>query len=83
MQKYLTSSTLARTAPFLAALALATAAGLAPVAADDGARADLQVNLVRSHAAGVGPSAPRDVVRAMLLLRAASPMPGFSSRAQA
>jgi histidine ammonia-lyase len=32
----------------------------------------LQVNLVRSHCAGVGPAAPRDVVRAMLLLRAAS-----------
>jgi histidine ammonia-lyase len=32
----------------------------------------LQLNLVRSHAAGVGPPAPRDVVRAMLLLRAAS-----------
>ena len=32
----------------------------------------LQVNLIRSHCAGVGPAAPRDVVRAMLLLRAAS-----------
>ena len=32
----------------------------------------LQVNLLRSHAAGVGEAAPRDVVRAMLLLRAAS-----------
>ena len=32
----------------------------------------LQLNLVRSHCAGVGPEAPRDVVRAMLLLRAAS-----------
>jgi histidine ammonia-lyase len=32
----------------------------------------LQVNLVRSHCAGVGPAAPREVVRAMLLLRAAS-----------
>jgi len=32
----------------------------------------LQLNLLRSHAAGVGPAAPRDVVRAMLLLRAAS-----------
>ena len=32
----------------------------------------LQLNLLRSHAAGVGPEAPREVVRAMLLLRAAS-----------
>jgi histidine ammonia-lyase len=31
---------------------------------------DLQRNLVRSHAAGVGPSLPVEVVRAMLLLRA-------------
>ncbi len=38
----------------------------------------LQVNLVRSHAAGVGPAAPRDVVRAMLLLRAASLARGHS-----
>lgn len=30
----------------------------------------LQLNLVRSHAAGVGPQLPRDVVRAMMLLRA-------------
>ena len=35
MQKYLTSSVLARTAPWIAALAMATAAGLAPVAAAD------------------------------------------------
>jgi histidine ammonia-lyase len=32
----------------------------------------LQVNLVRSHGAGVGPPLPRDVVRAMMLLLAAS-----------
>ena len=32
----------------------------------------LQVNLLRSHRAGVGPAAPRAVVRVMLLLRAAS-----------
>jgi len=38
----------------------------------------LQLNLLRSHAAGVGPSAPRDVVRAMLLLRAASLATGHS-----
>jgi histidine ammonia-lyase len=38
----------------------------------------LQVNLLRSHAAGVGPPVPRDVVRAMLLLRAASLAQGHS-----
>ncbi len=32
--------------------------------------ADLQVNLVRSHAAGVGPLLPEEEVRAMMLLRA-------------
>ena len=39
---------------------------------------ELQMNLVRSHAAGVGAAAPRDVVRAMLLLRAASLARGHS-----
>ncbi|HTM58583.1 MAG TPA: histidine ammonia-lyase [Candidatus Udaeobacter sp.] len=38
----------------------------------------LQVNLLRSHAAGVGAAAPRDVVRAMLLLRASSLAQGYS-----
>ncbi|MBI5711563.1 MAG: histidine ammonia-lyase [Candidatus Eisenbacteria bacterium] len=38
----------------------------------------LQVNLLRSHAAGVGAEAPREVVRAMLLLRAASLAAGCS-----
>jgi histidine ammonia-lyase len=38
----------------------------------------LQINLLRSHAAGVGPPAPREVVRAMLLLRAASLSLGHS-----
>jgi histidine ammonia-lyase len=38
----------------------------------------LQVNLLRSHSAGVGPEAPREVVRAMLLLRAASLARGAS-----
>ncbi len=46
------------------------------IAPDDVRR--LQVNLLRSHAAGVGPAAPRDVVRAMLLLRAASLAQGHS-----
>jgi len=38
----------------------------------------LQLNLLRSHCAGVGPPAPREVVRAMLLLRAHSLAMGFS-----
>lgn len=38
----------------------------------------LQLNLLRSHAAGVGPAAPRDVSRLMLLLRAASLARGAS-----
>jgi len=39
---------------------------------------ELQVNLVRSHACGVGPALPHEVVRAMLLLRANSLAKGFS-----
>jgi len=38
----------------------------------------LQLNLLRSHAAGVGEEASREVVRAMLLLRAASLAQGHS-----
>ena len=38
----------------------------------------LQLNLVRSHSAGVGPPTPREVVRAMLLLRAHSLAMGVS-----
>jgi histidine ammonia-lyase len=38
----------------------------------------LQLNLLRSHAAGVGSAAPREVSRAMLLLRAASLARGAS-----
>ncbi len=38
----------------------------------------LQVNLLRSHSVGVGEAAPGDVVRAMLLLRAASLAIGYS-----
>ena len=38
----------------------------------------LQLNLLRSHAAGVGGPAPREVARAMLLLRAASLARGAS-----
>jgi histidine ammonia-lyase len=39
---------------------------------DDAHLAELQVNLVRSHAAGVGADLPVDVVRAMMLILAAS-----------
>lgn len=38
----------------------------------------LQLNLIRSHAAGTGPPLPDEVVRAMLLLRAASLSFGYS-----
>ncbi len=40
---------------------------------------DLQRNLIRSHAAGVGAPLPRDVVRAMMLLLAASLSRGLSA----
>lgn len=40
--------------------------------------AQLQVNLVRSHAAGVGPELPEHEVRAMMLLRANVMSKGFS-----
>ncbi len=40
--------------------------------------AQLQVNLVRSHAAGVGDPLPREIVRGMLLLLAASLSRGLS-----
>ena len=40
--------------------------------------AQLQVNLVRSHAVGVGPRLPREEVRAMMLLRANVLAKGFS-----
>jgi len=43
---------------------------LADVRIDAARTADLQRNLVRSHAAGVGDPLPDEVVRAMLLLRA-------------
>ena len=39
---------------------------------------DLQSNLVRSHAAGVGEPIPRDAVRALMLLRANCLAKGFS-----
>jgi len=42
------------------------------------ARIELQHALVRSHAAGMGPPVAREVVRAMLLLRAATLAKGYS-----
>jgi histidine ammonia-lyase len=42
------------------------------------AAAQLQINLVRSHAVGVGPLLPEAVVRAMLLARANTLAKGFS-----
>lgn len=39
---------------------------------------ELQKNLVRSHASGVGPAAPTEVVRATMFLRALSLAQGFS-----
>jgi histidine ammonia-lyase len=38
----------------------------------------LQQNLIRSHSCGVGPPAPQDVVRAMLVARANTLVKGFS-----
>ncbi len=43
---------------------------LATTFVDPARSGELQRNLLMSHAAGVGPSLPREVVRAMLLLRA-------------
>lgn len=51
---------------------------LADVRIEPAQSAELQRNLVRSHAAGVGEPLPRDVVRAMLLLRANALAVGLS-----
>jgi len=51
---------------------------LSSVRVDPADAARLQVNLLRSHAAGVGPPLPREAVRAMLLLRAATLARGYS-----
>jgi histidine ammonia-lyase len=47
-----------------------------PIPADR--RVDLQRSLIRSHAAGVGPPVEREVVRAMMVLRARSLAMGYS-----
>jgi len=51
---------------------------LADVRIEPSQTAELQRNLVRSHAAGVGTALPDDVVRAMLLLRANALAVGLS-----
>ena len=51
---------------------------LATVTIPPGRRADLQVALVRSHAAGMGPPVEVEVVRAMVFLRARTLALGFS-----
>ncbi len=51
---------------------------LSDVAIPPARLAELQVNLVRSHAAGVGPLLPEREVRAMMLLRANVIAKGFS-----
>src|SRR5437588_10019522 len=51
---------------------------LADVRIEPAQTADLQRNLVRSHAAGVGPQLASDVVRAMLVLRANALAVGLS-----
>ncbi len=51
---------------------------LASVVIPEEKRAQLQVSLVRSHAAGMGPPVATDVVRAMTLLRARSLALGYS-----
>jgi histidine ammonia-lyase len=51
---------------------------LSDVAIPAGRLAELQVNLIRSHAAGVGPAMPDREVRAMMLLRANVIAKGYS-----
>ena len=51
---------------------------LSDVAIPPSRLAELQVNLVRSHTAGVGPLMPEDEVRAMMLLRANVIAKGYS-----
>ncbi|MEZ5073236.1 MAG: histidine ammonia-lyase [Solirubrobacterales bacterium] len=51
---------------------------LATTAIPAAAREQLQLSLLRSHAAGMGPAVEREVVRAMMLLRARSLAMGYS-----
>ncbi|MHA0111205.1 aromatic amino acid lyase, partial [Klebsiella pneumoniae] len=51
---------------------------LADVAINPGDLVQLQINLVRSHACGVGKPIPDDMVRALLILRAHSFLIGHS-----
>ncbi|MGI9623915.1 MAG: histidine ammonia-lyase [Acidimicrobiales bacterium] len=68
--------TLANTAP---TYGLSTGFGaLATTAIPAERRADLQVSLIRSHAAGMGPPIETEVVRGMMFLRARTLAMGFS-----
>jgi histidine ammonia-lyase len=76
-----------RTAAVVAALGEAAAAAygvstgfgaLATVRIPAARRPELQRSLVRSHAAGMGPAVEREVVRAMIVLRARTLAMGFS-----
>ena len=51
---------------------------LATTRSPPSAREELQRALIRSHAAGMGPPVEREVVRAMMLLRARTLAMGFS-----
>ncbi|HWE33607.1 MAG TPA: aromatic amino acid lyase, partial [Solirubrobacteraceae bacterium] len=51
---------------------------LANVRIPAGRRAELQRALIRSHAAGMGPPVEREVVRAMMVLRARTLAMGYS-----
>jgi len=51
---------------------------LAQVRISEGELVDLQVNLLRSHASGIGEQAPGSVVRRLLLLRVLSLSKGYS-----
>ncbi|MBT8166669.1 MAG: aromatic amino acid lyase, partial [Acidimicrobiia bacterium] len=51
---------------------------LASTHIDPAQAATMQVHLLRSHAAGVGPPVPAPIVRAMMLLRARTLASGYS-----
>lgn len=51
---------------------------LCDVSIDDDQLSQLQVNLIKSHACGVGERTPRDIVRIMMLLKVQSLSYGFS-----
>ncbi len=57
--------------------------GLARVLILAADRVPMQHAILRSHAAGIGPPVEREVVRAMILLRAATPQPRCRASAYA